>query len=71
MRDRMRRQPEDDRRRDTPGAPQPGDGDGGDGINELRAEADELLDAASAAIGRALSGNSNDFLHNVRQSGGQ
>lgn len=71
MRDRLRRHSEDERRHEGPGTPQPGDAEENDGIDELRAETSDLLDAASAAIGRALSGNSNDFIHNVRQSGGQ
>ena len=71
MRDRMRQHPEEDRRRHTSGTPQAGDGAGDDGIDELRAETANLLDAAGDAIGNALSGNSTDFVRNVRQSGGQ
>jgi hypothetical protein len=71
MRDRLRQHPEDERRRDISGTPQPGDGDRDDGIDELRAETADLLDAASAIIGNALSGNSSEFVRNVRQSGGQ
>jgi len=71
MTDRLRRQREDERRHDSSGTPQPSDGDGDDGIDELRAETADLLDAASAAIARALSGNSSEFIHNVRQSGGE
>jgi hypothetical protein len=71
MRDRLRRHSDDERRQENRGTPHPGDAEGEDGIDELRAETADLLDAASAAIGRALSGDSKDFIHNVRQSGGQ
>lgn len=71
MRDRLRRHRDEERRHDSSGTPQPDDAQGDDGIDELRAKTADLLDAASAAIGRALSGNSSEFIHDVRQSGGQ
>jgi len=43
----------------------------GDGIDELRDESDRLLDAAGAAIGKALSGDSTRFLQDARQRSGQ
>ena len=48
-----------------------GDG-GGDGDSEaLRAEGEAFLAAADEAITRALSGNSEEFLLQNRQMGGQ
>lgn len=71
MRDRLRRHRDEERRHDGSGTPLPDDAQGDDGIDEFRAKTADLLDAARAAIGRALSGNSSEFIHDVRQSGGQ
>jgi hypothetical protein len=71
MRDRERQHSEEERRRHSPGAPHDEDGPDDDGIDELRAETASLLEAAGAAIGNALSGNSSEFVREVRQTGGQ
>jgi len=42
-----------------------------DGLASLRSEGDELLGAADEAIRRALSGDSERFLRQARQQGGQ
>ena len=48
-------------------------GEGGNAANResLRREGGDLLAAADDAIHAALSGNSLDFLNNVRQTGGE
>ena len=43
----------------------------GDQLEPLRQSASELLSAGEAAIERALSANSRDFLQAIRQRGGQ
>ena len=51
---------------------QPGDGDpGGNGLQEARDRANDLLQAGQDAIARALSGNSSEYLSSMRQEGGQ
>jgi hypothetical protein len=71
MSDRERQYPEEERQRHTPGGPHDEEGPGDDSIDELRAETASLLEAAGAVIGDALSGNSSEFVREVRQSGGQ
>jgi hypothetical protein len=44
---------------------------GGPGLDQARLQAQRLLDAADAAITRALSGNAEAFLAASRQQGGQ
>lgn len=46
-------------------------GDGGGDAEELREEGEAFLAAADEAINRALSGNSEEFLAQNRQMGGQ
>ena len=41
------------------------------GLELARSEAEQLLQAADAAIDRALSGDSEHFLHATRQASGQ
>jgi hypothetical protein len=41
------------------------------GLESTRSQADQLLQAADAAIERALSGDSEQFLHATRQASGQ
>jgi hypothetical protein len=53
-----------------------GGGDGGDGsdsgLNSIRAEGEDLLSAADAHIQRTLgNGNSETFLRQARQQGGE
>lgn len=61
------------RQRDDERPPRPAGEDGaqGDGLESVRAEGDELLSAADEAIRRALSGDSERFLRQARQQGGQ
>lgn len=67
MRERQRRRPNDQlRHRDPAGAR-----NDADEIDRLRSESSGLLNTADAAIARALSGNSRDFLRVSRQGGGQ
>ena len=56
-----------DPRSSVPQDPEPGDND----TASLRADSDALLAAADAAIERALSRNSDEFLEQNRQRGGQ
>jgi len=49
----------------------PGEGAAAASRENLRQEGGDLLAAADDAIRAALSGNSLDFLNNVRQTGGQ
>jgi hypothetical protein len=44
---------------------------GDDGLDTVRADADHLLQTADRVIQRALSQNSERFIHEVRQEGGQ
>ena len=66
MTERERDRPERLRFGGEPSAP-----DQADGLEAARTRADQLLQAADAAIARALSGDSERFLHATRQSGGQ
>ena len=50
----------------------PADGGAGEGnLGEMRGEAHRLMSEGADAIRRALSSNSQAFLHAVRQHGGQ
>jgi hypothetical protein len=49
----------------------PGEGGNAANLENLREEGGGLLAAADEAIRAALSGDSLDFLNNVRQTGGQ
>lgn len=62
--------PERHRRRDdsTDSAPRP---DGGGGLERTRRAGEDFLSAGDEAIQRALSGDSEQFLRQVRQTGGQ
>jgi hypothetical protein len=66
MRDRERERPEQPRF-----AGEPSGASEGDELEAARTRADRLLQAADDAIARALSGDSERFLHATRQSGGQ
>ena len=66
MRERERRHEED-----GPGGGQPGQGNTGGNLGGLRQAGEGFLAAADAAIGRALSGDSEQFLAMTRQQGGE
>ena len=60
-----------DENQDQPETPAPGDTPGATNWRQLRSDGEDLLAAGDAAINRALSGNSLEFLAFTRQSGGQ
>jgi hypothetical protein len=60
---------DDRRRRAGGGGGEPGGG--GEGLDRVRRRAGGLLDAADEAIERVLSGDSEAFLRQNRQQGGQ
>jgi hypothetical protein len=65
------RERRDDRpRRPGGGCDEPGHGDGA-GLDRVRRRAGGLLDAADEAIDRVLSGDSEAFIRQNRQQGGQ
>ena len=56
---------------ETIGSAENGNGGGSDGLARVRRSAGGLLDAADEAIDRVLSGDSESFLRQNRQQGGQ
>lgn len=68
MEARERHDHQDDTERQGPGA---GDDDAGAGLESARRAGEEFLSAGDEAIRRALSGDSEQFLRAVRQTGGQ
>jgi len=67
MSERERDRPERPRLTGEPSDPE----DQQDALAATRSRADQLLQAADDAIARALSGDSERFLHATRQAGGQ
>ena len=64
---------EREKRREDPPRPGGGDDDGGDPEDreQVREQADRFYAAGAAAVDRALSGDSLQFLEATRQTGGE
>lgn len=58
-------------RQDRIEQPKPGEGDGGTGLSETRAETDRLFAVAARSFEAMSQGDSREFLRRSRQTGGQ